>query len=235
MSRPSRNTDLKLIQAAKQLIMEKATSQISMREIAKKAGVNLGMFAYHFKGKEDFLSTVMQALYEDFLENLKVQAREGETSIDRLTQALKYFGKFSRDNRTLLLVLMKELLAGHPDTIAFALKNFPRHLLITRDLILECQRNGYLNRLPMPVLAPFMFGSIALPHIFLGAMENATARLRLGPVIPGIMSLFASDSFLDTRVELILKALAPDRPRKRTVAGNRKPRNRKPKKSGRSS
>ena len=57
MSRPSKNTDRLLIEAAKELIPEAGFKGLKIREVARKAGVNLGMFNYHFKTKEKFLIT----------------------------------------------------------------------------------------------------------------------------------------------------------------------------------
>ncbi|MBC7946203.1 MAG: TetR/AcrR family transcriptional regulator, partial [Burkholderiales bacterium] len=49
MPRPSQNTDRRLIKAARKLLPETGCSGLNLRQVAVKAGVNLGMFHYHFK------------------------------------------------------------------------------------------------------------------------------------------------------------------------------------------
>ena len=47
--RPSRNLDRALLAAGRELLPERGCAGLSVREVADAAGVNLGMFHYHFK------------------------------------------------------------------------------------------------------------------------------------------------------------------------------------------
>ena len=60
MTRPSRNQDQLLIQAAKRLLPEMGISGMSLQRIADECGVNLGMFHYHFKTKDAFIRKVLE-------------------------------------------------------------------------------------------------------------------------------------------------------------------------------
>ena len=59
MSRPSQNADQHLIEAAQKMLKHTSLSQMNIRQVAAEAGVNLGMFHYHFKTKDQFAKAVM--------------------------------------------------------------------------------------------------------------------------------------------------------------------------------
>ncbi|HVE13339.1 MAG TPA: TetR/AcrR family transcriptional regulator, partial [Elusimicrobiota bacterium] len=67
MPRPSRNLDRKLLDAARALLPKSGFSGLNVREVIRKAGVNAGMFHYHFKSRDAFLRRVLEEVYEDFL------------------------------------------------------------------------------------------------------------------------------------------------------------------------
>ena len=62
MSRPSRNVDALLLRAGRELYPETGAAGLSIRKVAERAGVNLGMFHYHFRTKEAFVRQLLQAL-----------------------------------------------------------------------------------------------------------------------------------------------------------------------------
>ena len=60
MPRPSRNIDQLLIAAALELLPNAGTSVLTIRQVCQHAGVNLGMFHYHFKTRDVFLRAVLR-------------------------------------------------------------------------------------------------------------------------------------------------------------------------------
>ena len=49
MARPSQNVDQRLLEAGLALLPQTGCAGLSVRRLADHAGVNLGMFHYHFK------------------------------------------------------------------------------------------------------------------------------------------------------------------------------------------
>ena len=78
MSRPSRRQDQLLIESAKALLPETGVSAMSLKEIASRCGVNLGMFSYHFGNKDQFIKQVLESVYDDlFLEVEEISKKTG--------------------------------------------------------------------------------------------------------------------------------------------------------------
>jgi AcrR family transcriptional regulator len=65
MPRPSQNLDLALLQAGHALFPDAGCARLSVRAVAAAAGVNVGMFHYHFRSKDDFLRALLAQVYED--------------------------------------------------------------------------------------------------------------------------------------------------------------------------
>ena len=61
MPRPSRNLDRALLAAGRVLLPSAGARASRSAQVADAAGVNIGMFHYHFKTREAFLRAVMQA------------------------------------------------------------------------------------------------------------------------------------------------------------------------------
>jgi AcrR family transcriptional regulator len=213
MARPSKNTDQLLLKAGRELIAEKGLSGLSLRAVAKRAGVNLGMFAYHFKGKDDFMRQVAQNLYEDFFKDFSMDTGSETNPLLRLRAALRNLGVFTAHNQTMLLALGRDLAGRHGDSVAFVRKNFPRHVLILFKTLKQCRREGYLEDLPFLTIVSVLAPAVAVPN-FLGHFLEETLNNKLPIRIPGIHiagSVFTSDEAVNTRVDLALKAVATDK------------------------
>ena len=209
MSRPASNADRKLIEAAKTLIIKRASIELSLREVAREARVNLGMFDYYFKGKEDFIGKVMQTFYDDFLQALTLESLDGPGPLERLQSVLRYFAAFSRQHRALLLILIRSVVAGNPNVIAFGAKNFPRHIRVIAKLLRDCQRLGLVRDIPLAVLLPFMFSTLGLPNLALAAYERMPLKKSLPLGFRKVVTEFTDFSNTELRIELLMSALAP--------------------------
>src|SRR5437879_3752946 len=120
MPRPSQNIDLKLVAAAREMLPETGFSGLKIRDVARRAGVNPGMFHYHFKTQEAFRRRVVLEVYEDFLSSF-VEAAEGPGGARaRLKRVLVAVARFARDNRVFYTLMIRELLNAQPDLSVFA-------------------------------------------------------------------------------------------------------------------
>ncbi len=213
MTRPSRNTDKLLIQAAKELIPKTGISGLTIRDVSKKAGVNLGMFNYHFKTKDAFIDKLLVETYEDFFTNFKIESATGGTPKERLKNAVMTIAFFVRDNRQIFIMVAKEIALGNKVIIDFIKKHMTRHIEILVKLTHECQKEGYIINLPLLQVLPFIMGSVMATNLLVTAIE------RFSPVSSsGIMrELFAmaadktllADKAIVQRVDMALNALTP--------------------------
>ena len=230
MPRPSRNLDRALLAAGRELFPARGCAGLSVREVADAAGVNLGMFHYHFKSREAFLRALLQSVYEDLYSELVARASQipagarDARAIDFLRAALQFMGRFVRANRPLLTRVLIDALGKDPIATDFLDRNMPRHLGIVLGLLQAAQKEGSVRAdIPAPQLLGFCAGSLAMPILFGGAiLERGAAS---APVAQLIESALLSDPALDQRVELAIAAISTPQPqaaaRKARARGNK--------------
>jgi AcrR family transcriptional regulator len=223
MPRPSRQTDQRLIAAAQQLMQRSGLSRLNLRQVAAKAGVNLGMFHYHFKGKEQFIQAVLAQTYEQFFEKFSLRV-EGKTEpLDKLRQALLAMAQFSRDNRQVVLSLMQDALNQEPGAQAFAQRSMGRHAQVIIGLIAQCQRQGSLPKGPLPMLMSYIMTATTGSSLVLGIMEHAGAG-------KAHLDFFKKSAFTDAalarRVNWVLGGLAAELANAKPTSANKVKRSR---------
>ena len=219
MPRPSRNLDRALLDAGRELFPRRGCAGLSVREVAEAAGVNLGMFHYHFKTREAFLHALLQGVYEEMYARLEVAASAPVASddpVEHLREALRSLGRFARAHRTLLARLLADALQGDEIAIGFVRANFPRHVGMIHRLMTRAQASGRLKPLPIPQAMAMCAGSIVAPIVFggaaldTGAIPAAQARALEG--------LLLDESAIDQRIDAILEAITvPAAPRRRAT------------------
>jgi len=220
--RPSRNLDRALLAAGRALFPTRGCSGLAIREVADAAGVNLGMFHYHFKSREAYLRALLQSVYEDMFAELSLRAQrlaqdvEGATTVEVLRAALQFMGRFVRANRPILTRVISDTLSNDPIAAEFMARNMPRHLGLMLAIIEAGQKDGSFKPLPAPQLLGFCAGSLAMPILFGGALAERTAG---SPHAKLVEAALLTDAALDQRIELALGAITNPiptaRPRKR--------------------
>src|SRR6185437_1327196 len=148
--RPSRNLDQALLAAGRELFPARGCAGLSVREVAEKAGVNLGMFHYHFKSRDAFLRALMQQAYEEMFARLTLEVARHADTVANLRSALQTLGRFVRDNRTFLARILADALTGEKCAREFMSENMPRHLGVLQGLFVQGQREGTLAAMPVP-------------------------------------------------------------------------------------
>src|SRR5206468_4412072 len=126
MNRPSNQIDALLLASGRALFPTAGCAGLSLRALAEHAGVNVGMFHYHFKSKDNFLRALLQQMYEEMFANLQLDADHAGPALVRLRAALITFARFARDNRRVLARIWMDVLAGEPVALAFLRDNAPR-------------------------------------------------------------------------------------------------------------
>ncbi len=203
--RPSRNLDHALLAAGRRLFPARGCASLSVREVADAAGVNLGMFHYHFKSREAFLRALMQQAYEEMFSTLTLEVARDRDPVARLRAALRVLGRFMRDNRPFLARVFTDALSGEACARQFLRDNMPRHLGVLQMLVAEGQKQGSLVDIPFPQVVGVCGGSMVMPILIGGAMLDAGA-LR-APMAKVIEACFVTDAGIDQRIDLALKAI----------------------------
>lgn len=225
--RPSRNLDRALLIAGRELFPARGCAGLTVREVADAAGVNLGMFHYHFKSREAFLRALLQSVYEDMFSELTLRAQHlaedarGASTVDVLRAALQFMGRFVRANRPIFTRVISDALSNDPIASEFLDRNMPRHLNLMLGVIEAGQKDGSFKALPAPQLLGFCAGSLAMPILFGGALAERNAGSAHAKLVEAVL---LSDAALDQRIELALGAITNPIPTARPRTRARKPR-----------
>lgn len=209
MPRPSRQTDRLLIRAALELLPRGGLSGLKVRQVAARAGVNLGMFHYHFGNKREFNRQVLRAFYGEFFASLTAAIAKagGASPRERLRAAVLAMIRFAREHRAVLLSILRDVLNGDREVIGFVRENFPRHIAVMFRLVRECQRAGSVKRLPLPVLMPLLAGPQIGSVLAVATLEHAAAARPLGIPFALASRLLLTDRAIARRLDLSLAAI----------------------------
>ncbi len=205
MARPSRNIDAQLLAAGRELYPQTGAAGLSVRKVVERAGVNLGMFHYHFRTKDAFVRELLQALYETMFAELQVAALAPAAPVLALRRAVQVIARFGRDNRRLLRRLLADAVAGEPPALEFVRENFPRHFGVMVGLVGAGQQAGLLKPVPLAQAVTFLAGAVVAPILLGSAIVDA------GLAPPTLAERFdaevLSDTALDERIDLALAGL----------------------------
>ncbi len=210
MARPSGNTDQKLIEAALALFPETGFSNMKVRDVARQAGVNLGLFHYHFKNKNVFAQRIMHDFYESFFSRFQWNIATVADPQLRLRQGVLTIAKFLRDHRQLMIPFLNDVLQGHQQVIQFLSENMQRHIRILVQLIKACQKNGFMAKWPVATVIFFLMGPQAVPAMALTVFEKNQRHLSGALVKLMALPQHLTDRAIEQRVDLALKAMQPN-------------------------
>ena len=204
MVRPSQFIDQLLLDAGLELLPVTGCAGLSVRRLTEHAGVNLGMFHYHFKTKDNFIKAVLQRTYEEMFSALTLRVNPTHPPMQNLRDALGVLGSFGIKSRRLLVRILGDAMSGEPLAADFLKANLPRHIEVIASLVQEAQWEGSMAKAPVPQIIAFMAGAVAAPILVGTALQqNPTAQATAGFVL--------SEQALAQRIEFALRGLAPSK------------------------
>lgn len=210
MTRKSQNLDQKLLETGRKLLPQTGCSRLSIRQVTEAAGVNLGMFHYHFKNKDIFIKTLLNQFYEELFQELSrtlaAATAQQQSSIEKLRAAVIFMAGVARDNRQLLSALMVDGFQGEPLVLQFWQENIPRHIALIHQLIIEGQQRGEIVPLPVPQLFIFIAMGVGFPNILGGIIERQFNDNRV--LLDIFQQTILTDEAIAQRLNLALKAIA---------------------------
>ena len=128
----ARNRD-KILAAAREAFAD-PEAEVSMAEVARRAGVGMATLYRNFPGRRELL----EALYSEVIDGILAAAEEeGETAGERLTAWLRAFLDFSTSKRQ----LVAELLVEDDDRSVFN-ENRARVMAAGEPLLAAAQKSG---------------------------------------------------------------------------------------------
>lgn len=196
MGRTSKDLDKKLILIGQAMIQDAGVTGLSLREVARKANVNLGMLNYYFDGKDDFVLKCLADLYNPFLEELK-QVKIAGDSEKNFEDFLFKLAVFSRDNRKLIIILLKDMISQDEVVAGFISKNFSDHFQLIQASVIHFLKMEKAEQAKKELAFRYVLSLIGLHNLIVGFKE----------MIQGKSATNDSDEELLQRVKLTIATL----------------------------
>lgn len=206
MPRPSSHADQALLASGRALFPALGCSGLTVRALTEHAGVNLGMFHYHFRTKRQFLSMLLQQMYEDLFERVRLEADRDASASERLRGVLFVLARTLREQRQTLARLWLDTAAGEPVAREFIRRNMPRHVRVLLALFEAAERDGVLRPAPAAQRFVFVMGAVGMPVLFGAGLIEVGADG--GLLAPRFDAEVLSDRALAQRIDWALAALA---------------------------
>lgn len=146
MARPSQNLDQKLIELGKEKVVTQGISNLSIRQICLDAKINLGMFYYYFKTKENFIKALFKSLSDDLTATWLAEAEKLSTSGQKLKKVLLMNAQMMKENRGMIETIMKDTNIFDKMYIEIGREFYAQWLKFYHDLINDCKNDGYLDK-----------------------------------------------------------------------------------------
>lgn len=213
MTRKASDAPRRLLDAGRAVARERGCGAIKVREVARAAGVNLGLFHYHFKTRDAFVRRVLEEVYGDFFSRLNLSAAREGTPRERLRAALTAIAQFAREHRRMMVGMLRDAMTGDRLVVEFAGAHFPRHLPIVLGIFKEGVRAGQFRDLPEPLVLSLLMGGISTPNIMATMVECSGAKRPLGRSLDAFLEEILSDAAVEERIDILLRGLAPRRVR----------------------
>jgi AcrR family transcriptional regulator len=209
MTRSSKDSEQRLLDAGKTLLQQEGFSGLSVRAVASKAGLNQGLLSYHFGGKKAFVQRVTQELYEDFFKGLSLEVEGESDPLLALRKGLLKLATFVRDHRPLIRGMIKDIVQGDEAAVSFVKANAPRHGRIIVGLLKRCVAEKRLADLPLPLMMSNLMAQLALPTLAADKLmgKQCPNWMKQDPKV--VENAILTDAALAMRVDLALKALKP--------------------------
>lgn len=104
---------LQILHAADELLAERGPDQVSMRDIAERAGVNKALIFYYFGSRTQLFEKVLERYYKSHAKALGTAFAGGGTVHDRVRRAIDAYLDFMDSNHLFARLVMQEV--AHQD------------------------------------------------------------------------------------------------------------------------
>ncbi len=145
---------------------------MSLKMLSDEAGVNPGIFYYHFKSKSNFIRIVLESFIEDARKEIEIEIPANIPSIKKLQHCLMSIGKNFRGHSRLAVSMYRDLLNKDPDITSFLVSSIEEQISFLKPLIEECQKDNYIRKhYTLQEILSFCLAGIKTPIVLSKVLE----------------------------------------------------------------
>ena len=180
MTRPSAHLDKKMIAAGKKIIMKEGSEGLTVRKICAKAGVNLGMFNYYFKTRDNYIGILAKEINNDFEKIINLDVVKDASSYDRLCHAINNLTKYVTKHRRFSAVVLFDTLIRFEYYKKLMVSGTVSSSNLLIDLILAAQKDKYLRSdVPIIEIYSMMLFNVFMPEMFRPYMNDVEDMMNI--------------------------------------------------------
>lgn len=161
------NLEQRIINAAKELFIEKGFSDTSMSEIAARVGINRPVLHYYFRTKEKMFNAVFGIIIQTFVPKIQSIVMQTDRPVaDRVGDVFDAYCRVFSENPELPLFVLREIDrdADNFMRVVMSLPVMP-YLGMMRDSLLAEMDKGNIRRVPIRTVFITFYGLITFPFL----------------------------------------------------------------------
>jgi AcrR family transcriptional regulator len=162
-STPEKNgTRELLLEAAERLFAQKGFDSVTVRQLAKAAGVNGAMVSYHFDSKNGLLAALIDEKFPHTREQMFEIANSFLDPWEKLLATVDVYAEKIFDGYNFHRIIMREMsLSQRPEVVEIITGHFAHILSVIRGFILEGQEKGIFRPVDVELTLATVFGSFS--------------------------------------------------------------------------
>ncbi len=158
---------IEILQVAEQLFAEEGFDGTSIRDIAKKANINIAMISYYFGSKEKLLEALVLYRISGMQLHLESLYQEDISPIEKIDKLISFYIKRINTNRCMYQILHFELSNKKRE---INLESFTEvknnNLILLKHIISEGQEQGLFQpNIDVTLIPPIIIGSFTHFHM----------------------------------------------------------------------
>lgn len=161
------NVEQQIIEAAKQVFVEKGFAETSMSDIAVRAGINRPALHYYFRTKERMFEAVFADLVCSFAPSITEAIQQDAPIADRIARVVDIYADVLRRNPHLPLFAMKEIRRDAAHILASA-RRIDKIAHTAQQVATALQGEmaaGNIRRMPLEHVFYTFYGLLFIPFL----------------------------------------------------------------------
>ena len=148
------NKKQNIIKAATHLFAEQGFEGTTTLQITNEAGVTEPLIYYHFKGKDDLFSHIVEISFKEYFSRLEALEKETGTQFERIEALLDFHFRFVEEMPDEIYIVASTCPAKLSDPKHICTKNVRRQKERLKAYLTDCLKKGIetgeFNRVPVP-------------------------------------------------------------------------------------
>lgn len=152
-----------MLEVAERLFAEKGFEAVSIRELAKEAGVNVAMVSYYFGSKEKLFEALIAEKFPQTRKQLSEIGKKDISPWEKLLQTVDLYAEKFFQGRNFHRMIMREMsLSQRPEHVRLITDHLSQNLGIIRGFILEGQKQSlFRKKIDVELTLATVFGSFS--------------------------------------------------------------------------